>query len=240
MSCVEIGGRAWVPRRVVSVGVTCFLACAWLFWGLVWAQDEAFLSLMREYNEARLLAGQLKADEAVPRLKALIAADWKFRRAYFTLAEVSVQTGSVQETETYFRELLVKNPSNGYEWYGLAEVKQLLSQQNIDELARCVQASPEVLPFADPAYPGYWYAKSIDANRLRTDEVESAAKAVEMAKARHDDDYLPMLLMQLAVAFNSSSYRPEEALRCNRSAASGAQPGRSTDHHGRTTSSISS
>lgn len=199
---------------------------AWFLVGLVWAQDEAFLSRMREYNEAWVLAGRLNADEAIPRLQSLIQADWTFRRAYLTLAEIAAHTGRSPEAEKYFRDLIAKNPKNGYAWYGLAQLRSLQSRPYLDELVRCIQSTPEalicyvpeVLPRTDPAYPGYWYAKGIRLNMEREKAPERFTKAIELVKARHEDDYLPMLVLSLSGALQATSDRPEEVLRLSRSA----------------------
>jgi CHAT domain-containing protein len=74
---------------------------------------------MEEYNVAWQLEGQGKADEAIPRLKAIIAKDKTFWHAYGTLADAYAQKQELDKAEQYFRTLLAEDPRNGLAYYGL-------------------------------------------------------------------------------------------------------------------------
>src|SRR5258707_6304282 len=78
--------------------------------------------LMREYNHAWQLSGQLRADEAIPLLKQIIAKDKTFYRAYGTLVEAYRQKQELEKAEEYFRSLLTQDPKNGQAHYGLCQV----------------------------------------------------------------------------------------------------------------------
>src|SRR6266478_6022744 len=85
--------------------------------------------LMREYNHAWQLSGQLHADEAIPLLKQIIAKDKTFYRAYYTLAEAYRQKQQLDKAEQYFRSLLERDPENGTAHYGLGEVYEFLRRR---------------------------------------------------------------------------------------------------------------
>src|SRR5438067_12391169 len=84
--------------------------------------------LMREYNHAWQLSGQLRADEAIPLLKKIIAKDKTFYRAYNALAEAYRQKQDLDHAEQYFRSLLARDPENGPAHYGLGEVYEWKQQ----------------------------------------------------------------------------------------------------------------
>src|SRR3989442_15987278 len=84
--------------------------------------------LMHEYNHAWQLSGQLRADEAIPLLKQIIAKDKTFYRAYGTLADAYRQEQELDKAEQYFRALLAHDPQNGQAHYGLGEVYQWKEQ----------------------------------------------------------------------------------------------------------------
>src|SRR5207244_2858808 len=58
---------------------------------------------------------------AIPRLKAVIAKDKTFWRAYRTLAESYAQKQQYNRADEYFRTLLAEDPQNGLAYYGLGE-----------------------------------------------------------------------------------------------------------------------
>src|SRR5260221_9913372 len=87
--------------------------------------------LMREYNHAWQLSGQLRADEAIPLLKQIIAKDKTFYRAYGTLVEAYRQKQEPDKAEQYFRSLLAQDPENGQAHYGLGEVYYLKGQWSL-------------------------------------------------------------------------------------------------------------
>src|SRR5436305_13230169 len=84
--------------------------------------------LMREYNRAWQLSGQLRADEAIPLLKQIIAKDKTFYRAYGTLVEAYRQKQELDKAEEYFRSLLTHDPENGQAHYGLGNVYEWKQQ----------------------------------------------------------------------------------------------------------------
>src|SRR5712671_6049467 len=84
--------------------------------------------LMREYNHAWQLSGQLRSDEAIPLLKQIIAKDKTFYRAYNTLAEAYRQKQELDKAEQYFRSLLAQDPKNGQAYYGLGRIYEWKAQ----------------------------------------------------------------------------------------------------------------
>src|SRR6266853_2116810 len=84
--------------------------------------------LMRDYHHAWQLSGQLRADEAIPLLKQIIAKDKTFYRAYYTLAETYRQKQELNKAEQYFRSLLARDPENGQAHYGLGQVYEWKQQ----------------------------------------------------------------------------------------------------------------
>src|SRR5438477_12046394 len=104
--------------------------------------------LMREYNHAWQLSGQLRADEAIPLLKQIIAKDKTFYRAYGTLAEAYRQKQELDTAEQYFRSLLAQDPKNGQAHYALGEVYQRKEQWGLaaGHYTECIQKAPQTYP----------------------------------------------------------------------------------------------
>jgi len=71
------------------------------------------------YTEAWRLAGQGKWDEAARGMKAVIAADPAFWRAYGALADIGFQRRDL-EIESYFSQLAQGDPASPWPHYGLA------------------------------------------------------------------------------------------------------------------------
>jgi len=61
---------------------------------------------MTDYTVAWQLEGERRPDEAIPLLKAIIAKDKTFWRAYKTLFEAYLQKKELDKAEEYFRSLL--------------------------------------------------------------------------------------------------------------------------------------
>ena len=64
--------------------------------------------LMQEYNRAWQLFWQRRAGEAIPLLKAIIAKDKTFYRAYEYLARAYSQQKQPEVGERYFRSLVIE------------------------------------------------------------------------------------------------------------------------------------
>ena len=100
---------------------------------------------MREYNHAWQLSEQLRADEAIPLLKQIIAKDKTFYRAYNTLAEAYRQKQELGKAEQYFRSLLMQDPQNEQAHYGFGEVYEWKEQWGLaaGHYSDCIQKSPQ-------------------------------------------------------------------------------------------------
>ena len=96
--------------------------------------------LMQEYNRAWQLEGQHRADEAIPLLKAIIAKDKTFYRAYEVLVRAYSQKNQLEPAERYFRSLLAEDSTNGLAHYGLGRVYEEKREYNSasEEFAACV------------------------------------------------------------------------------------------------------
>jgi tetratricopeptide (TPR) repeat protein len=92
--------------------------------------------LMREYNRAWQLVGQRRAGEAIPLLKAIIAKDKTFYRAYECLATAHSQEKQPEAAETYFRSLLAADPGNGLAHYGLGSLYHAPVLRGVPEARR--------------------------------------------------------------------------------------------------------
>src|SRR5579863_3699573 len=101
--------------------------------------------LMEQYNKAWQLEGQRRPDEAIPLLKAIIAKDSTFYRAYQTLVEAYAQKKQLDKAEEYFRALAEQEPSNGLAHYGLAQIynRRSLAAPAGEEFATCAEKAPK-------------------------------------------------------------------------------------------------
>src|ERR1700730_12134679 len=101
--------------------------------------------LMKEYNVAWQLEGERRPNEAIPLLKAIIAKDKTFWRAYYTLVSAYWQKREMDEVQQYMRSLLAQDPTNGFAHYGLGWVFRL--RLDLDaataEFAACNRLAPE-------------------------------------------------------------------------------------------------
>jgi CHAT domain-containing protein/tetratricopeptide (TPR) repeat protein len=107
--------------------------------------------LMRDYNLAWQLNGQLREIEAIPLLKQIIAKDKTFHRAYRGLVEAYRQKRELDQAEEYFRSLVAQDPKNGLAHYGLGDVYIWKQQWGLaaDNYIQCIHKSPDahVCPF---------------------------------------------------------------------------------------------
>ncbi len=95
--------------------------------------------LMPEYNRAWQLFWQRRAGEAIPLLKAIIAKDKTFYRAYEYLARAYSQEQQSEAGERYFRSLLAEDRGNGLAHFGLGRVYEFQGKASsaAGEFAAC-------------------------------------------------------------------------------------------------------
>ncbi len=100
--------------------------------------------LMAEYDRAWQLTGQLRAGEAIPLLKAIIAKDRTFYRAYEVLAEAYWVEKQPEEAESFLRSLAADDPRNPFAYYGLGQLRDLgaVPGAAAEFYKRCIHTDP--------------------------------------------------------------------------------------------------
>jgi CHAT domain-containing protein len=100
---------------------------------------------MARYTEAWKLAGQGKWDDAISGMKAVIAEDPTFWRAYRGLAEIG-QQGRELEIESYFKQLARIDPASPWPHFGLGFLlfpHESRAAEGARHYRDCLQRSPD-------------------------------------------------------------------------------------------------
>lgn len=157
------------------VACTFWALTVYLILGGVGARAQVH-PLMQEYNQAWLLTGQGKPDEAITLLKEMIARDKTFYRAYHGLAAAYGQKNEWEKAEAYFRELIDRDPANSGAFYGLSEFYEWKAQfgQRANSSLECIRRDAH----AAPCYEGVAYSsKYLDLGASFWEEFERAIPA---------------------------------------------------------------
>jgi len=103
---------------------------------------------VQEYRAAWTLYQQGRLNEAIPSLKALIARERSYFRAYGTLVDAFERQQKLDEAEKYFRQLAANEPSNGMADWALARVADhtLKYSEAVPHAVRCADVAPELWP----------------------------------------------------------------------------------------------
>jgi CHAT domain-containing protein/Tfp pilus assembly protein PilF len=164
-------------------------------------------AVMQEYRAAWTLYQQGRLSEAITSLKALIARQKNYYRAYGTLIEAFERQQKLDEAEQYFHQLVSNEPANGMAEWALAGLAERTAKhaEAAAHATRCVTVAQELWPCYTMLGEAAWLS------RRQWSDVE--ARTSELRGIRIPPLYLQAFLTAARVAAQAKSETRVEATR---------------------------